>query len=114
MGKISKKDIEKGKKLEEEVMGSSARNKHQAEERNQAPLRDNEDDNADEESRYGAVDRKNQQTIGRLDGQAKGLKRFSNYNKTFDRKGLEKMTSTFLHNLPKKSVLDAMLASDSP
>ena len=58
MKKLDKKTIEKGKRIEDEINQLSSRNRHVQEERGQAELRE-EGEDENEEGKYGAVDTKN-------------------------------------------------------
>jgi len=117
MDKLDKKTIDKGQQLENEINNTSARNRHQAEERNQVELRE-EDENDNEEVKYSAVDTGNQAAIGKLDGHKKSLitapqGKWKAFHKKIDKKAMGKMTSNFLQNLSKKDSKDTLLAPNA-
>ena len=90
-------------------------NRRQAEDRNQVSLKDNDED---EESKYGAVDTKDQSAIGGLDGincskptAPKG--KWKGYHKSIEKDAFEKMTSTFLKGLSDKKNNSALVLQAS-
>ena len=84
--------MDKGQKLEKEINSMQSQNRHLAQERNQMPQ---DDEGADEEKLYGAVDTLNQKAVGKLDGiltnmtTAKG--KFKTFHAKIDKTAFDKM-----------------------
>ena len=109
--KLSAETIAKGKRLEKEIEGTVSKNRHVAEERGQAPLKDD----FDEESKYGEAHRgagsyKKQDGLLNLTA-PKG--KFKTFHKRCDKNGLNSMTQVFFKNLTKKDAEAAFLAPSS-
>ena len=109
--KLSAETIAKGKRLEKEIEGTQSKNRHVAEERGQAPLKDD----FDEESKYGEAHRgdgKYRKQDGLLNLTApKG--KFKTFHKTCNKNGLNSMTQAFFKSLAKKDSEAAFLAPSS-
>ena len=89
---LSKAEDGNVQKLEKEINSMQSQNRHLAQERNQVPQ---DDEGADEEKLYGAVDTLNQKAVGKLDGiltnmtTAKG--KFKTFHAKIDRTAFDKM-----------------------
>jgi len=108
--KLSAETIAKGKRLEKEIEGTQSKNRHVAEERGQAPQKDD----FDEESKYGEAHRGATGTFSKLDGMRnltapKG--KFKTFHKSCNKNGLNTMTQAFFKNLTKSD--DSLLAPSS-